>query len=299
MGANNEQAGRSVTVVIPCYNDRETLTGALDELQTQMKELPDVTWDVIVVDDGSADKVADVLGEREGMSVITHPVNRGYGAALKTGIRAAKGEFVLAYDADGQHDPAALTALIEDMEHYDMTVGSREASSGVPWLRRPGKWVLGRLLNFILWRRIPDMNSGLRLMRRRVILRYLHLCSNRFSFSLSSTMAMACEDRAIRFIPVSCRDRKGATSSVGIGAAIGALMRIIRLGVVFCPLRIFLPLVGAAFVLFALSLGYDLYHFDIHDTTVFSGLFTVVLFCFALVADQIAHLRRELPTETD
>lgn len=286
-----------ISLVIPCYNDEESLVQVLSELEARLRTLPGLTWELLVVDDGSERDVGKVIGDRPGVRVLRHAVNRGYGAALKTGIRAAKGDFILTFDADGQHDSDSLPALLEDAGAYDMVIGSRESLPDVPAVRRLGKWFLTGLLGLMLGRPVRDMNSGLRLMRRSVIMRYLHLCSNRFSFSMSSTMAFIADDRLICFVPVRCRSRTRGTSSVRLGAGLDALVRMLRLGVVFCPLRVFLSIALAATIPFAISLAYDLYCLDIHDMTVLLGLFTVVIFCFGLLADQIAHLRREIPID--
>jgi len=286
-----------ISLVIPCYNDDESLVQVLSGLEERLSALSGLTWEVLVVDDGSERDVGKVVGDRPGVKLLRHAVNRGYGAALKTGIRAAKGDFILTFDADGQHDPDSLQALLEGVGDYDMVIGSRESLPGVPAVRRLGKWFLTRLLRLVLGRPIHDMNSGLRLMRRSVIMRYLHLCSNRFSFSMSSTMAFIADDRPIRFVPIRCRSRRGGRSSVGPRAGLDALVRMLRLGVVFHPLKVFLSIAIGTAIPFAISLAYDLYCLDIHDMTVLLGLITVVIFCFGLLADQIAHLRREIPMD--
>ncbi len=285
----------SVSIVIPCYNDTASLPDVLDELKHAIRDLPQISWEIVVVDDHSDEPVADFLAAHKGYEdvlVITHPVNRGYGASLKTGISNSRGSYILTMDADGQHDPACLPDVLHNLEFYDLVVGSRE-SAGVPLFRRPGKWFLSKLLNFIMGQKIPDMNSGLRVMKREKIFSYMHLCSEKFSFSLSSTMAFCSENNAVNFVPIACRKRGTGRSRVGVAVAFATLLKILRLGVVFRPLSVFLPISAFLFALGCASFAYDMSIQNITDLTVGTTLSGLMIFCFGLMSDQIASLRRE------
>lgn len=285
----------SVSIVIPCFNDTVTLPVVLEELKQAISQLPHINWEIIVVDDHSDVPVADFLAARnadEDVLVITHPVNRGYGASLKTGIRNSHGGYILTMDADGQHDPACFPDVLRDLEFYDLVVGSRE-SGGVPLFRRPGKWFLSKLLNCIMGQKIPDMNSGLRVMKREKIFSYMHLCSEKFSFSLSSTMAFCSETSAVNFVPISCRKRGTGRSRVGVAVAFTTLLKILRLGVVFRPLRVFLPISAFLLAVGLISFVYDISIQNITDLTIGTTMSGLMIFCFGLMSDQIASLRRE------
>jgi glycosyltransferase involved in cell wall biosynthesis len=166
----------STSLIIPAFNESEGLPQVLRDLsQTDIPGL----LEILIVDDGSGDdtgRVAESYGDQLPVRVIRHPVNRGYGASLKTGIRAAQGDVVVTMDADGQHTPEDAVRVIAALEAgRDMAVGLRDSTSARDAWRQPGKWVLGKLANYLSRTRIPDLNSGLRAIRRDVILKYLHL----------------------------------------------------------------------------------------------------------------------------
>lgn len=283
----------SVSIVIPCYNEVETIDGVLDELLAKLADLTTVRWEVIVVDDGSDDGTAAVVAGMTGVSVIRHPMNRGYGAALKTGIKAATGEYVVTMDADGQHNPDDLPRLVDGVAPYAMSAGRRAMSSGVPLARRPGKWVLARAMNYLSQTDVPDINCGFRAMHRETILRYLHVCADRFSFSMSSTLALLSEGHFVRFVDVWCRPRKGNVSRVRVFTAFDALLTLLRLTTVFHPFRVFLP-ISLGLGAMGVAVGtYDVTQANISDSTVLLLISSLLVLLFGLVSDQIAHVRRE------
>ena len=192
-----------VTVIIPAYNEARAIHAVVTDLVEA--DLPFVA-EIIIIDDGSTDETGR-LAQAAGARLIRHRQNRGYGAALKSGIRAAQTEFVLTYDADGQHRPDQLTTLWAAHEAADMVVGARQALLHSPLWRMPGKWLLNLLANYLMRRRIPDLNSGLRLLRREVINRYLHLCPNGFSFSTTSTLALLNRGYDVVFTPITVAPR--------------------------------------------------------------------------------------------
>ena len=285
----------SISVVIPSYNEAGTIGNILEELQEVLNRLPGVSWEVIVVDDGSSDGTAAEVEKSSCGRLVRHPVNRGYGASLKSGIGSASGEVIITMDADGQHNPTDIARLVEDMESYAMSAGSRAASSGVPLVRRPGKWVLSKVMNYLCRSKIPDINCGFRAIRTEVIKRYLHLCSDRFSFSMSSTLALLSEGHFIRFVEIVCRERQGSVSQVRVFSGFDAFMTLVRLTIVFHPFRVFLPLSLFFWLVGLGSLLYDVFWiFNVTDATILLVVSAMLIMLFGLVSDQIAHVRREL-----
>lgn len=159
-----------VSVVIPALNEEEGLQRILPSIAEAVR-LHD--WELLIVNDASADRTAHVA-ESLGVRVVSHEVRRGYGAALKTGIRATTRPYVATMDADGQHDSHALLTVAERADQADMVVGARPGLRSSPLWRRPGKWVIVRLARYLAQQELPDLNSGLRVMRREVLLRYVH-----------------------------------------------------------------------------------------------------------------------------
>ena len=282
-----------LTVIIPVYNEAKAIGQTLDEL---LLAVEDKGWQIIVVNDGSVDSTAEILEAfDERLRVIHHPYNRGYGAALKTGIRASASELLAIYDADGQHRPTDLLQLSEQIAGFDMVIGKRAPGSRADILRVPGKWVLTHAANFIVGQRIADINSGLRIFRRAFIRKVLHLMPDGFSFTSTSTVAALKMGFLVNFIPIQTRRRIGTSTVQQMRHGPLVLMLILRLVVLFSPLRIFVPVaVGLAVI----GLVYAAYVIATVRLTLANGallclLAALMIFFFGLVVDQISLMRRE------
>jgi len=284
------------SIVVPCYNEGPTIAATLTELSAFLGDhIPD-QCEIIVVDDGSTDDTAPQLKTLSGLRVIRHPQNRGYGAALKTGIRQARGDYVATFDGDGQHRPDDLLKLCRQItdNELDMVVGTRSRLFHSNLWRMPGKWFLGWLANYLSRTKIPDLNSGLRVVRREVISRYLHLCSDRFSFSTTSTLVLINRGYSIAYAPIEVRKREGK-STVSLMTGYETLLLILRLVALFDPLRIFIP---ASLVLVCIGTILGIYPYFILKKGLTTGSLLVILsgvlvFFFGLLADQISALRKE------
>ncbi|MBI4551943.1 MAG: glycosyltransferase family 2 protein [Candidatus Latescibacteria bacterium] len=287
----------SFSIVIPAFNEADGLVQVLGELA---HAVDDRCLEVLVVDDGSTDGTGTTAEGFTGslpVRVIHHPVNRGYGAALKTGIRAALGEIVVTMDADGQHDPRDLAALIERTVDHDMVVGVRTRDSHRESSRRAGKWFINRLADFLTRTRIPDVNSGLRAFRRETILKYLHLLPDGFSASTTSTIALTKRGCAVAWVPITTRRRTGTSRVRQVRDGFGAILLMTRLITLFDPLRVFFPAGAGMFVAGLLS-GVYYFFYGSYGGGVSTGsllllLTGLLLFFFGLLADQIAALRLE------
>ena len=279
-----------LTVVIPAYNEEKAIGGVVREL---VQKAPGVK--VLVVDDGSEDGTGSVAREA-GASVIRHKINRGYGASLKTGIRAAGTEFVAMYDGDGQHRPEDLLRLYEAAREHDIVIGARDKASHQMMSRRPGKWVLARTADTLVGRKIPDLNSGLRVMRRSVVSRYLHLLPDGFSASTTTTVCVLQRGYDVEFLPITTRERVGKSTVRQLRDGTNTIHLIMRLIMLFNPTRFFLP-PAAAMILAGLVYGF-VKAFRLHHgfpvlalLLVSTGLITGM---FGVLADQISSLRREM-----
>jgi len=282
-----------LTIVIPAFNEAQGIRQVLQNLTTALRE-QHIDALVIVVNDGSTDETLKQAETVESVRVISHSYNKGYGAAVKTGIRAAKTEWVLTYDADGQHTPEHVALLLPYLkEDCDMIVGKRKGYKG-PWLRQPGKWLIGTVANHLTGQRIPDLNSGLRAFRRTAFLHFEHLFPNGFSLSTTSTVCFFKERLNIQYVPISINKRTGK-SSVRPRDALKTFMLILRLIMLFSPLRIFLP---ASVILSCITAALIAYEFIMYKNFSDAGVAlltaTGLLFCFGLLADQVAALRREI-----
>jgi len=283
------QTSPELTIVIPAFNEAETIGAVLEGLKEQQGAQQ---WEIIVVDDGSEDGTGHIAQE-QGARVLTHRNNRGYGAAIKTGIRAAEAAWVLTFDGDGQHRPEDVVTLFAQREGQDLVVGNRQGLLHSNLWRMPGKWLLGALANFLCERKIPDLNSGLRLFRKEVISRYLHLCADGFSFSTTSTLISFNRGHGVHYVPIEVRPRT-TKSTVTVGTGFAAFALLFRMIMLFHPLRIFTPV---AVLFFLGGIGWGLqYILDGKGLSVAALLMLLTgihLFFVGLLADQIAEQRKE------
>ena len=247
-----------ISIVIPAYNEEAGISGVVAELRRVFREGP-FAAEIIVVDDGSTDQTARAAA-LAGARVMRHRSNRGYGAALKTGIAAASHDTVTIIDADGTYPADSIPALLAALEHADMVVGSRvNPGARIPLLRRPAKWLLNRLANYLSNARIPDLNSGLRTFRRAVVMQYFPILPDQFSWTTTITLAMHCDKYAVKYVSIDYRTRKGRSKIVPWDAG-SFLILILRTSMLFKPLRIFLPIVIVFASYGVIKLGIDLTH---------------------------------------
>lgn len=247
-----------VSIVIPAFNEEAGIPLVVAELRRILQHYP-IAVEIIIVDDGSTDGTARAAA-LAGARVMRHRSNRGYGAALKTGISAATHEVVTIIDADGTYPAVHIPSLLEKLDRADMVVGSRVGPGvKIPLIRRPAKWVLNRLANYLSNSRIPDLNSGLRAFRRDVVMQYFPILPDQFSWTTTITLAMHCDKYAVAYMPIDYRERSGRSKIVPWDAG-SFLILILRTSMLFRPLRIFLPIVFVFAAYGVIKLGIDLSH---------------------------------------
>jgi glycosyltransferase involved in cell wall biosynthesis len=281
-----------VSVVIPAYNEAAAIGTTLDEVNAVLVGTPR-RYEIVVVDDGSSDGTAAEAGSR-GVRVVTHRRNRGYGAALKSGVLAALGDIIVFYDADNQFDPGDIDRVVDSLKDHDAVLGARTAQSHAPFSRRGGKKMLGWLANYLARTRIPDLNCGLRAIRRDLLLDYLHLLPNGFSASTTTTLVLLKEGHDVRFFPVTVKRRIGKSTVKPIKDGLDTALLIIRLTTLLDPFRVFGPVSGV-FFLFGVVWGtyYIRLGRGLSTAALFMLVSSIIIFFFGLLADQVASLRRE------
>ncbi len=276
-----------VSVVIPAYNEEGSIGRTLEQIDLIMKS-GGYDYEVIVVDDGSTDRTAEIAKTKP-VKVIQHPYNRGYGAALKTGIRSSLGEIILMIDADLTYPVEKIPLLLSYMGQYDMVVGARTAPDArIQPVRKPAKWVLAKLANYLSGTKIPDLNSGLRAFRKDMALRYFNILPDKFSFTTTITLAMTCSGCAVKYEPISYAHRIGKSKISPIRDTLNFTLLIVRTVMYFNPLKVFLP-VGFLFaVLGTVTLFYDVFAIrNIGDKTVLLLSMALLIGALGLLSDLI------------
>ncbi len=234
-----------VTVIIPAYNEESGIGGVIEELKAVLAQSR-IPHEIIVVDDGSTDQTFSAA-QRSGARVFQHRRNRGYGAALKTGIMAAQYESIVITDADGTYPVDRIPEILDKLQTADMVVGAR-ISKNISLVRRPAKWILKRLSEYITGDHIPDLNSGLRAFRRHFIRQYFGILPDKFSFTTTSTVAMLCDNYKITYIPIDYYKRSGKSKIVPWDF-MNFVTLVLRLSMLFNPLKIFVPIALICFSL--------------------------------------------------
>jgi glycosyltransferase involved in cell wall biosynthesis len=233
--------GATVTIIIPAHNEGAEIGNIIHRIQAI-----DPAYDILVIDDGSRDQTAAVASEA-GARVISHPYNIGNGAAIKTGSRHATGDIVLMIDADGQHPPESIPLLLEKMDQFTMAVGARTPRSRVSQYRSLGNTIMRRLAMYLTEAYIADLTSGFRAIHRDVLLEYVHLFPNTYSYPTTITMSLLKDGYPVAWVPMdSIGIRKSGQSGVRpIRDGMRFIAIMIRVVMLFSPQKVFLP-VGIA-----------------------------------------------------
>jgi glycosyltransferase involved in cell wall biosynthesis len=277
-----------VSVVIPAFNENGSIDAVIGVLRSA------AAWhQILVIDDGSTDGT----GERAaaaGATVIRHPYNKGNGASVKSGIRAATGDYVLIVDADGQHPPEDALRLVAKLGDYDLVIGARSIETQATEARRWGNGALNRLATYLTGRQIPDLTSGFRGATISGLREFLHLLPNGFSTPTTTTLAFIKAGYNVTFEPIQARQRSGQSKIALARDGTKFLVIIFKIVTLFSPMRIFLPISAVSFVL---GLGYAAWTIarqsHVTNSSVLLILFAVVVFLVGLVSEQISALRFE------
>jgi glycosyltransferase involved in cell wall biosynthesis len=240
---------------MPAYNEEEAVAAQVHEIR-EVLDAAGIEHEILVVDDGSTDRTA-AEADGAGARVLQHMKNRGYGAAIKTGILAAANDAIVIVDADGTYPVEEIPALLAELGEADMVVGARTGEQvEIPLSRRPAKWFLRWLAEWIAGQPIADLNSGLRAFRRDCVKQYFSILSNRFSFTTTVTLAYMADDYHVAYHPINYRHRIGK-SKIGPRHFIDFMVLIVRISMMFQPLKVFLPLAVFFIGLGLLKILYD------------------------------------------
>lgn len=284
-----------LTVVVPAYNEEASLGGFLPQLLDCCEKND---WRLLVVDDGSADRTAEILAgfaDHPRVRIVRHKVNRGYGGALKSGIQAAETAYVVTVDADGQHYTEDVEALFDELRQFDadMVVGSRRGTSASGWYRALGKSVIRFVARLLLDLHVYDINSGLKVYDTELAKRYLHLCPDSMAFSDVITLVFVSQRHAVRERPIRVRQRLGGRSTITTATAFETVKEVLNIVVLFNPMRIFLPVSLVSVVVgIAWGLPIVLRGNGVSVGAMLAIVTGTVFFFLGLLAEQISQIRR-------
>lgn len=280
-----------ISVIIPAFNEGEVIASIV----RQVREVLDTysqSYEVLVIDDGSSDETA-AQARSAGAVVYSHPYNIGNGAAIKSGIRNAKGESLILMDGDGQHNPTDIPRLFEKLESFDMVVGARTADSVATPQRKLANRIYNRFATYMCKHRIEDLTSGFRAIKTDIARQFVSLLPNEFSYPTTITMAVVRSGYSLTYIPIRTNSRIGKSKIKPLRDGSRFFMIIIKIAILFSPMRVFLPVSAAMFLV---GLGYGLFRIlfmggRYGPTSAMLITMSVVVFMVGLVSEQVAQQR--------
>jgi glycosyltransferase involved in cell wall biosynthesis len=282
---------KMISVVIPAHNEEKVIGTVLDELINVLEDQP---YEIIVVDDGSTDNTAKIVQQKESVKLIQHPINKGYGAALKTGIKNATNDLIMIIDGDGTYPVKAIPELLEEVDKYDMVVGARTGKVvKIQLYRRPAKWLLSKLANYLVGTKIPDLNSGMRIFKKEAATKFFNILPSGFSFTTTITLAYLSNDYNVKYVPIDYHERTGKSKIKPFRDGSNFIMLIVRTITYFNPLKVFLPISIVLFVFGFVVLVYQaIVTRNVADLPVMLILAAFQIGFLGLVADLIVRKRR-------
>jgi len=281
--------GYQVSIVIPVFNEAENLEGVIKKIT--VLDLPGC--EIIVVDDGSTDGSADVA-LKVGANVIRHPYNIGNGAAVKSGIRVARGKIIVLMDGDGQHQPQDIPKLLAETRDYRMVVGARAKGSKLRFHRYAANLIYNLLASYVTQFNVKDLTSGFRALPRVDAMRFIDLLPNTFSYPTTLTLAFLRSGLTVKYVPIQTLYRSGQSKISLVSDGFRFLLIITKIATLFAPFRIFLPV---SIVCFLGGLTNYIYTYVTQhrftNMSVFMLTTAVIIFMLGLISEQIALLRME------
>ncbi len=290
---SNAKPQVDLSVIIPAYQEKLSIAGVIKRVHSTLEPMG-ISYEVLVIDDGSEDGTAD-MAQNAGARVIRHPYNIGNGAAVKTGIRGARGTKLVLMDGDGQHDPAQIPDLIRDLPKYALVVGARPMDKNTDIHRDFGNRIYNWLASYVCDRKIEDLTSGFRAVRAEVAREFLHLLPNTFSYPTTLTLAVARSGYPFKYQPITVSRRAGTSKIKLLRDGIRFLVIIFKVSTLFSPLKVFIP---SSLGLFSLGFGYGLYKVLVlgaryGPTSALLMTISGLVFLIGLISEQITQLRYE------
>ncbi|MCD6517078.1 MAG: glycosyltransferase family 2 protein [Candidatus Aminicenantes bacterium] len=277
---------KEATIIIPSFNEEKGIRTVLESMKKFSSK-----FEIIVVDDGSKDATSRIVNKFPGVKLIRHDVNKGYGAAIKTGVRQASSNIIIITDADATYPSQRIPDLLKKYRegNIDMVVGARTGENvKIPLIRKPAKWFIKKLADYLSGENIIDINSGLRLIRKDLISKFNRILPEGFSFTMTITLALLTNGYRVEYIPIDYHKREGKSKLRPLRDTYGFLKLIVRTVLYFQPLKVFMPLSFLFFIVGFILLLYRIFITEAFVTTItllFMAAFQ--LFIVGLLADLI------------
>ena len=280
-----------ISVLIPAYNESEIIGKVIGELKIELNKNGN-DYEIIIVDDGSKDDTK-IVAESAGATVVTHPYNIGNGAAIKTGIRNAVGDIIVLMDGDGQHSPKDIKELLKYIPQYDMVVGARVGRKKGAIHRNFANAVYNIFASYLTHFKVMDLTSGFRIIKKEIIMKFLYLLPNTFSYPSTITLALLRSGYSLKYVPINVKKRVGKSKINLIIDGVRFLIIMLKIATLFSPLRVFIPL---SMIFFGFGIWHLIYKVFIltekyTEFTIFLFIIGIFIFLLGLISEQISQMR--------
>lgn len=285
------------SLIVPIYNEIDAIDEMLERILSFVSKHRN--WNVIIVNDGSSDGTKSKIQKKDfktaRIKIIHHKQNKGYGAALKTGIKFSKAKFIAIIDADGTYPFDEFDVLEKHMRDYMMVVGARiKEDSAIPFIKKVPKYFIRKFASYITDTNVLDFNSGMRIFERRLAIKLLDYLPDGFSFTTTITVSSSANNIPIKYIPISYMDRIGKSKIRPIKDTINFFSLIFKLGVYYRPFKIYGPFIFLSGLVGCGFLVYRSFHGEgFLVITIIFFLLSILLMCFAMIAQSISALFRD------
>lgn len=283
---------KQLSIIVPVYNEEKIVDKIINNLKIELNKIAELEYEIIVVNDASTDKSEDILKQQNGIKLLRHFKNKGYGSSLKTGIKEAQYEWIMIIDADGTYPVEPISEMIKHIPEYDMVVGARKKYR--PFYGRPAKWFLNKLASYVAEAKVIDLNSGMRIFKKETVLKFWGLYPDRFSFSSTSTMVCLTNGYSLKNVKIDYLKRQGKSKLKPIKSFKRFSGLVMKLALYFRPLKIFIPLGLLLFLVGVIVFIYSTIFMDkiLDSTTAIFIISSFQMLAIGMIADLIVKTHK-------